>query len=62
LEKETTETVENLFGDIDDVLFDNVTDGFGLSGGDGGADAARTMSKELKQECDIWKRRFPHIR
>ena len=54
LEKEASETVKDLFEDIDDVLF-----------GDGGGEGrlrGGPLSKELRQECDIWRQRFPHLR
>ena len=52
MEMEATETVRDLFEDIDDVLFAD-----GVTGSSRGP-----MSKELRQECDIWSERFPHIR
>ena len=55
LEREASETVRDLFEDIDDVLF--------ADGGGGTPGSSRgPMSEELRQECDIWSERFPHIR
>ena len=57
LEREATETVRDLFEDVDDVLF---ADGDGEEGG--GPARGGPMSRELRQECGIWRERFPHMR
>ena len=55
LEREASETVRDLFEDIDDVLFAD-------DGVPGPPGSRGPMSEELRQECGIWRERFPHIR
>lgn len=64
LEKETTDKVKALFKSIDACLFSdgdhdsrpNTSDSFRSSSFHPG------LSEELRNECAIWKERFPHLR
>ena len=50
LEKEATQTVKSIFTEIDSVLY---------SENDG---ETTELTKEILEECQLWKSRFPHLR
>ena len=52
LEKETTDRVRAMFNDIDDILYSSNDDDVKGSG----------LSREILEECEIWKLKFPHLR
>ncbi|TRY80997.1 hypothetical protein TCAL_08854, partial [Tigriopus californicus] len=57
MERETTEKVQALFNQIDNVLFEEPTAPAPIT-----KQQSRSLPNDLEQECTLWRNTYPHLR